>query len=172
MSEEEKKKVYIPFVGDIQDYVGRSPWDFYSWGHIDMGIAAFIFFSLFITIPEFIFGPGGGFFPWWLAFLLTILVGILWEIVENTVIYYLGWRPGGKDSALNAAWDMIFVTIGGGVMWLFQWLIMEMIDYQGRWFYTVAFTSFFIILICYLIGFYITNENTEKARQARAKSIS
>lgn len=172
MNEKEKKVDYIPFVGAVKDYVGRSAWDFYSWGHINMGIAAFIFFSLFITIPEYYFGQGAGFIPWWLAFFLTIVVGILWEVLENTLIYYWGWRPGGKDTTLNAIWDMVFVTLGGGIMWLFQWLIMELIDYQGRWFYTVAFTSFFIVLICYLLGFYITNENTEKARQKRAKAIS
>jgi len=172
MSENEKKVEYIPFVGAVDDYVGRSAWDFYSWGHIDMGIAAFIFFSLFITLPEYYFGVGAGFFPWWLAFVLTVAVSILWEILENTLIYYWGWRPGGLDSVLNAVWDIVFVTLGGGIMWLFKWVIMNLFGFPGRWFYIVAFISFLIILICYLIGFYITNENTKKTRQKRGKSIS
>ena len=35
-------KKYVPFVGLVEDYVGRSPWDFYSWGHIAFGIGSFI----------------------------------------------------------------------------------------------------------------------------------
>ena len=52
MNDQEKKDKYIPFVGLVNDYVGRSAWDFYSWGHMDMGIAGFMVFSLLITIPE------------------------------------------------------------------------------------------------------------------------
>lgn len=40
---------HIPLVGDVKHYVGRSPWDFYSWGHIAMGIASFLLLSLMLV---------------------------------------------------------------------------------------------------------------------------
>ena len=62
-SEESGKDRYIPFIGRINDYVGRSPLDFYSWGHIAFGIGAFSIFSLIITIFELIFSTAA-IMPW------------------------------------------------------------------------------------------------------------
>jgi len=167
LSEKKKEEKYIPFVGLVDDYVGRSAWDFYSWGHMDIGIAAFLVFSLTITIPEFMYGRGASIIAWWMVFLFTFLVAILWELLENTLIYHWGWRQRGKDSWMNALWDIIFVTAAGAVMWLFEFLIRELWGYFTRWFYIVGAISFFIILICYVVGFYITNEITKKSRKAR-----
>ncbi|MBY9007923.1 MAG: hypothetical protein KGD63_14370 [Candidatus Lokiarchaeota archaeon] len=167
MNEQEQSNKYIPFVGLVDDYVGRSAWDFYSWGHMDMGIGGFLIFSLFITIPE-IFMSIPGLFPWWFVWLLTILFGgFLWEILENSLIYYLGWRNRGIDSLINSIWDIIFVTVSSAVMLLFQFIIMDVLAYRTRWIYIVGIISFLIILIIYLIGFYITNQNSKEAREAR-----
>jgi hypothetical protein len=168
MSEESTEGKYIPLIGDVEDYVGRSPWDFYSWGHIDMGIFSFLMLSLIITVPSFYLGLSAqSSIWWWLIFVLTLMIGIIWEILENSVLYYWGLRPGGLDSAKNCLWDIIFVTLGGGIMWITQFIIMGILNQKGTWFYIVGMISFFIILICYLIGFFITNENTKKARAAR-----
>ena len=167
MNEQDKKDKYIPFIGLVDDYIGRSAWDFYSWGHMDMGIGGFMIFSLLITIPE-TFLSMAGLIPWWLVFVLTILVGgFLWEILENTLIYYWGWRERGIDSLKNAIWDIIFVTVASAVMWLIQWIIMDVLGHRTRWFYIVGAISFGIILICYFIGFYLTNQNTKEARKAK-----
>jgi hypothetical protein len=167
----DKKVEYMPFVGTVEDYLGRSPWDFYSWGHIALGIASFSLLSLMITITEAFIGPA--FIAWWFILFLTFCVGFIWEILENTVILWWGWRPSNRrDSFINAFWDIIFVTCGGASTWLLKWIIKDFLSLQGRYFYIVALIYFCILLIAYFIGFYITNENTKKARKERSKVIS
>ena len=80
MANEPVEDKYIPLVGTVSEYVGRSPWDFYSWGHICMGIAAFLVFSLLITITELFIGPA--ILMWWhiLAFVILGLGGIILTI--------------------------------------------------------------------------------------------
>ena len=158
-----KRKVrYIPFVGNLEHYVGRSALDYYSWAHIDMGIAAFLFLSFILSI----FGS-------WLLMGLVIIFGIVWEILENTLLYWWGWRPSTRrDTLLNAIWDIFLVCTGGLLMLLFQWLILEIFLETKFVFYAFGIAIFIGILICYFIGFYITNQNTKQARRARKKIIS
>jgi hypothetical protein len=64
---------------------------------------------------------------WSVSFLITIIVHILFEFIENTAIgmnlintYFIGWWPGGKthpDNLLNMTSDTIFSGIG----WLASW---------------------------------------------------
>jgi hypothetical protein len=168
---ESEKKQYIPFVGLLQDYVGRSPWDFYSWGHIAFGIGAFSIFSLIITIWELIIGPSG--LPWYFILIFVTIVGIGWEIIENTILWKLGVKyENRKDSFINAFFDILFVILGGLATWLLKWIIMDVMGEFGRWFYLSAIILFVLILIAYFIGFYITNEKTKKARKDLGKIIS
>jgi hypothetical protein len=167
----DKKVEYVPFVGTVEDYLGRSPWDFYSWGHIALGIASFALLSLMITITEAYFGPA--FIAWWFILFLTFCVGVIWEILENTLILWWGWRPlNRRDSFINSFWDIIFVTCGGASTWLLKWILKDFLSLQGRYFYIAALIYFGILLIAYFIGFYITNQNTKKARKERSKVIS
>lgn len=172
MSEEKEKKVeYVPFIGTVEDYLSRSPWDYYSWGHIDFGIASFLLLSLLITITEALIGPA--IIDWWLLMIFVLIVGVVWELLENTIIYWWGWRPlNRRDSWINAIWDIIFVCIGGAVMWLLKWILMDVFSVRGTWFYVGGLISFIIILIGYFIGFYITNKMTKQSRSERKKLIS
>ncbi|MEJ2296227.1 MAG: hypothetical protein P8Y23_15870 [Candidatus Lokiarchaeota archaeon] len=170
-SEKVKKVEYVPFVGKVEDYLGRSPWDFYSWGHIAFGIASFSLLSLMITITEALIGPS--FIAWWFIMLSTFLIGVIWEIIENTILLWWGWRHQfRRDSFANSLWDIIFVTGGGVSTWLLKWVIKDYLSLAGRYFYIAALIYFCILLIAYFIGFYITNKNTKKARKERSKIIS
>jgi hypothetical protein len=143
MSEEDDKKVdYIPFVGPIKQYVGRSPWDFYSWGHIAMGIASWLLLSLIITIFENYAGPDTSLLPWWSLMVFILILALVWEVFENTLFFYWGWRPGGIDSAQNCFWDIIFVLLGGAFMWLLKFIIMDLLGQRGLLFYTVGIIFF------------------------------
>ncbi|NHJ25273.1 MAG: hypothetical protein EAX89_11900 [Candidatus Lokiarchaeota archaeon] len=167
----DKKVEYVPFVGTVEDYLCRSPWDFYSWGHIALGIASFSLLSLMITITEALIGPA--IIAWWFILLLTFSVGVIWEILENTVILWWGWRPHNRrDTFVNAFWDIIFVTCGGAFTWLLKWIIKDLISLAGRYFYITALTFFVLVMVAYFIGFYITNKNTKKAREEHHKIIS
>jgi hypothetical protein len=168
---ESEKKRYVPFVGLLDDYVGRSPWDFYSWGHIAFGIGAFSIFSLIITLWELFIGPST--LPWYYILIFVIIVGVGWEIIENTILWKLGVKyENRKDSFINAFFDILFVILGGLATWLLKWIIMDVLGELGRWFYLSAIIFFVIILIAYFIGFYITNEKTKNARKDLGKLIS
>ena len=127
--------------------------------------------SLLITITEALIGPA--ILDWWLLMVFVLIVGVIWEILENTIIYLWGWRHlNRRDSWVNAIWDIIFVCIGGAAMWLLQWILMDVFSVRGTWFYIGGLISFLIILIGYFIGFYITNERTKESRKERKKLIS
>ncbi len=171
MSSEESGKHYVPFVGLLEDYVGRSPMDYYSWGHIAFGIASFAIFSLIITLWELFVGPAP--ISWYFILIFVLVVGVGWEIIENTILLKLGLKyENRKDSFVNAFFDIIFVIGGGAATWLMKWIIMDVMGERGRWFYVSALISFLIMLISYFIGFYITNETTKKARKEHGKVIS
>ena len=164
-SEESKKSHYVPFVGLLEDYVGRSPIDFYSWGHIDLGIGSFVIFSLMITLYQYITDIPST-LGWYWIYLAVLIVAIVWELFENIILWRLGLKyENRKDTFLNAFFDIIFVMLGGGIMWLFKWVIVDLMEERFRWFYLTALIAFIVILICYFIGFYITNENTKHARK-------
>jgi hypothetical protein len=168
---ESESKHYLPFVGLLEDYVGRSPLDYYSWGHIALGIGAFSIFSLIITLYEFLIGPAP--FPWFFILLLVLITAVIWEIIENTILWRLGLKyENRKDTTVNAIFDIIFALGGGAATWLLKWIIMDVIGERGRWFYVSALCLFLLVIIAYFIGFYITNERTKKARKELGKVIS
>lgn len=168
---ESENKHYLPFVGLLEDYVGRSPWDYYSWGHIAFGIGAFSLFSLIITLWELFIGPA--LIPWFFILLLVLIVGVIWEIIENTILWRLGLKyENRKDTFINAFFDIVFVLVGGVATWLLKWVIIEVLGERGRWFYVSALCLFFLVLIAYFIGFYITNEKTKEARKELGRVIS
>ncbi|MFX1420110.1 MAG: hypothetical protein ACFE9N_14430 [Promethearchaeota archaeon] len=168
---ESESRHYVPFIGLLEDYVGRSPWDYYSWGHIAFGIATFAIFSLIINLWELFIGPST--LPWFYILIFVVIVAVIWEIVENTILWRLGLKyENRKDTFINAFFDIFFMLVGGLATWLLKWIIMDVIGELGRWFYISALCLFLLILIAYFIGFYITNENTKKARKERGKVIS
>ncbi|MFX1256911.1 MAG: hypothetical protein ACFFAN_03560 [Promethearchaeota archaeon] len=154
-------KKHIPLIGDVLEEVGYSPWDFYSWGHIAMGIALFLVFSLINTIRTWMFGPGAELFPWWLLMVFVLIIAFLWEVFENTLLWIWGKKfENRRDSFLNSLWDILFACIGGAVMWLFKWIIMDLLLIRGTWFYIVGIISFVLMLIAYFIGYFITNKQS------------
>jgi len=168
---ESEKKHYVPFIGLLEDYVGRSPWDFYSWGHIAFGIASFAIFSLIINLWELFFGTAT--IPWYFIIIFVLIVGVVWEIIENTILWRLGVKyENRKDTFINAFFDIVFVVVGGLGTWLLKWIIMDVMGELGRWFYVSALCFFLLVLIAYFIGFYITNEETKKARKELGRVIS
>ena len=81
--------------------MGRTWFDQYSLLHLAVGIVAYF---------------------WSISLFMTILIHILFEIIENTQFgmnlintYFKYWWPGGKsypDSLLNNTTDTIFTGIG------------------------------------------------------------
>ena len=143
---------HIPLVGLDADYVGRSPWDFYSWGHIALGIATYLLLSLLITIPEAL--GGNALIHWWLIIVIVLIILLVWEFVENVILWSLSWKfEDRQDSTVNFLWDVIFGAIGGCIMWLSAWIIMFVLGALGRWYYIFGAILFGVVILAYLIGY-------------------
>ena len=97
----------IIIIAKRAEHVGISPIDFFSLGHFFMGYITFLgfygTFSLFFGIPlNFFFLLG------------NIFVGIIWESVENFLLYELKFKfAHRRDSVINSFMDIFFFSIGG-----------------------------------------------------------
>ena len=146
-------------IGDTKEEVGKAPWDYFSWGHIAMGIMTFILLSLINTIPSLVTNELIYIIPWWLMIVLSIVVALVWEIMENTLFMEWGFKfEGRRDSLVNAIWDVIFVIIGALIMWLIKGILVNVVmGVPGiAPFYIVGIVLFVISIICFLIGRLIT----------------
>ncbi len=115
------------FIAEGVEEVGISFLDFYSVGHICMGIGIYLLFSLFYTIPM---GKEEGssqiLLPLWAVWVITVIIGIIWEIIENFLFFGLDIKFEGRlDSPANIISDILCVALGGGGMWLFAHLIFK-----------------------------------------------
>lgn len=171
---ENKKLKHIPLIGDVMEHVGYSPVDYFSWGHVAMGIVSFLLFSLFITIPRAINPTGELIIDWWFILVLILIVAVGWELIENFIFYKWGIKfEGRRDSIYNSLSDIIFVMGGGALMWLFKWIIMDAMGEEGRWFYLIGLISFGVVMVGYFIGYFITSKKTRKvAKKKKVETVS
>ena len=110
--------LFVDFFATDPSMVGIAWFDFYSIGHFCFGIAVFLFFSLFYTIPKH--NGKTPLFSLLFVFILTLGILVLWEALENFLLIDLGWKFECRpDSWQNITTDLIFGTIGGIVSWIF-----------------------------------------------------
>ncbi len=141
-------------VAETKDETGRAPWDYFSWGHIAMGIVSFLLLVLINIIPTYVDQALVYIIPYWWMLILTIGVGIGWEIIENTIFVETGLKfENRRDSLVNAIWDIIFVTIGALYIWILKGIMVNVISVNLILaFYTVGIVSFIVVIIAFLIG--------------------
>ncbi len=119
--------LFNKFIAEFSGEVGQSWFDFFTIGHLCMGIGIFLLFSLFYTIPM---GKDKGvsriILPLWVVWIITVLMGILWEIVENTIFYHIGIKFETRlDSFQNIFTDILFVGLGGLITWILAHFIFK-----------------------------------------------
>ncbi|TXT65755.1 MAG: membrane protein of unknown function [Promethearchaeota archaeon] len=139
------------FIAEIPGEVGQSYIDFFSIGHLCGGIAIFLFFSLLYTIPmskeE---GTSQVYLPLWAVWIITVAIGILWELLENTILYDLGLKFEFRlDSLQNLVMDIIFVAVGAASSWVFAHLLFRY--HKSPWPYYV----FGIINVILWLGVFV-----------------
>ena len=115
-----KKMILNEIIATKTSEVGLSWFDFFSIGHICFGIGVFLFFSLGYSIPK---SRGDTPILSLLAvFILTFIILIAWEVVENTLFIDIGWKFGDRDSSRNILTDIVLGTIGalGMLLWAYE----------------------------------------------------
>jgi hypothetical protein len=144
-------------IAESVDEVGVSLFDFFTIGHICMGIGIFLVFSLFYTIPmskkE---GTSQIILPLWAVWVITLALGIIWEIIENTLFFEIGIKFENRlDSIANIITDIIFVGLGGLSSWIFAHLVFR--SQVGSWpYYLFGFIGLGLWIGIFLILRYIT----------------
>ncbi|MHA2185519.1 MAG: hypothetical protein ACXAAI_11010 [Promethearchaeota archaeon] len=145
------------FATDVLE-VGISWFDFYSIGHLCLGIGLFLFFSLFYTIPK----KHGKvpIFSLLLVFILTIILAVVWEIVENIVFLNLGWKFENRpDSWQNITTDILLCAVGGLGTWLFAYITFEK-DKNTFAYYAFGIIGFGVWIGVFIILRYLTFQNS------------
>jgi hypothetical protein len=98
----------LKIIGTTRKDVNESPIDFYSIGHVVFGYTVFFlsfWVSTLLVIEKRLY-----------SLIVTILIGILWEILENTYLAKTKYKfDERKDSVENSLFDILFV-FGGGVL--------------------------------------------------------
>lgn len=132
--------------------VGNSAMDFFTWGHIAMGFGFFALFSLLHGYFKYV--KQNDKFPIWLAFLITVIIGIFWEFFENFVLWSWGLKfEGRQDSLLNASMDIIFVTLAAAFYLLLWKLLIKPGEMKSAYItYAVYLIGFILMLIFYFVG--------------------
>jgi len=150
--------IFNELFATIVDEVGISWFDFYSIGHICFGIGVFLFWSLFYTIPK----KKGRIpvFSLLFVFILTVVCGVIWEILEHTVFLNLGWKFENRpDSWQNMTTDVILCAVGGLGTWLFAYLIFEK-EKSAFAYYTFGIIGFGVWISVLIILRYLTFHNS------------
>ena len=155
-----------PIVATSKSQTGKSPIDYFSWGHVNLGIGSFILLSLINALPSYFEDELIIFIPYWIMLVLVLVVAIVWEIVENTLFVSIGIKfEGRRDSFKNALWDIIFGIIGGLAIWIFKGILVNIIGATNNnipqyiiYFYITGIISFIFILVCFFIGRAITKD--------------
>ncbi len=114
------------FFALTKDGISKAAFDFFSIGHILMGQISY-FLAWFLVKPDgalftLVGEPAdSGIY----ALYFAIFIGLIWEPIENIILWKMGLKFEGKrDSWLNLIFDIILVT-GGAIMAYFihNWVI-------------------------------------------------
>jgi len=132
--------------------VGISAMDYFTWGHIAMGLGFFALLSFLHVYFKYI--KQNDAFPIWLAFLITVIIGIFWEFFENFVLWSWGLKfENRQDSLLNASMDIIFVTLAAAFYLLLWKLLIKPGEMKSAYItYTVYLIGFILMIIFYFVG--------------------
>ncbi|MFX1238178.1 MAG: hypothetical protein ACFFAS_12220 [Promethearchaeota archaeon] len=132
------------------DKVGLCALDFFSFGHICLGIAIFLLISLLYTIPKH-----KGHTPiisLLLVFILTVIALVLWEVIENTLLFEIGWKfEDRRDSPINITTDILFGILGALGMWLLCHIVFDKEKKIG-YYYIFGGLCLAFWIIFYIVG--------------------
>ena len=149
--------LFNEIIATTREEVCISWFDFYSIGHICFGIGAFLLISLFYTIPK---AKGKvPLFSLMLVFILSMITFVVWEVIENYVVFWLGLGhlkfEGRVDSLQNMTTDIFLGALGGLGAWIFAYMTFEK-DKKIWPYYTFGLISLCLWLGVFIILRYLT----------------
>jgi hypothetical protein len=93
--------------------VSQVVFDFFSFAHVCMGIVFFAAISLISTLRNFVdpnnFKVKMGHWIWF--FVGTLIFAIVWEIIENTLLFELGWKYQNQQEKCEFPWYYLFDSL-------------------------------------------------------------
>lgn len=147
----------MPLIGDLAS-LSEAAFDFWSLGHFLAGMGMYmLIFTLYFIIKNVIDEPGeppGLETPTAknirIAWLITLGAAILWEIIENTLLYAVGIKVK-FDSWINILTDIITWGIGGlGAWYLTHLMFVSNDDIHAYYIFTfINIVAFFIIFVIF-----------------------
>lgn len=152
----------VQLVGLDEASVSIASFDYWSVGHFLNGVALFILAFTFGWIIHNLTGKPKDpindpeFKKFVLYWVLILIIAVLWEIIENTLILAVGIKVK-TDSVPNMITDITIWSIGGCVGW-YMTDLMFLSDKYLRAYYVYGFMSLTMgILIFVIFGFITTN---------------
>ncbi|MFX0034665.1 MAG: hypothetical protein ACFE9I_03365 [Candidatus Hermodarchaeota archaeon] len=147
-----------PLITENSTYLSEATFDFWSLGHFLAGLGMFMLvFTLYFIIKNVIDKPGeppGLEIPSSknirITWLITLVASILWEIIENTLLFALGIKAK-FDSIINATTDILIWGIGGLIAWyLTHLMFVSHDDVHAYYLFTfINLAAFFIVFILF-----------------------
>ena len=135
--------------------ISQSVFDFFSFGHLAMGIVVFSLLSLISTIRN-VFDPQNFKVQkshWLWFFVGTVIFAIFWEVVENTLLYEWGLKHlNQQDSVINAIADIILGGLSALMCGFVAYLLYEKVKkYEFLLFYLFDTLLFIVFFVIYLV---------------------
>jgi hypothetical protein len=145
-------------IAETIDEVGIAALDYFTWGHLFMGVLFFTLLSLLHVLFRYALNPAPDFLkdplPIWLAFLITLIIGIVWEPFENFVLYAWGMKfENRQDSLLNASFDIIFVALAAFIYLIIWYLLIKPGEIRTAYItYLIYVIGLVLMVIFHFIG--------------------
>lgn len=127
----------LPIFAKTLLQVGTTGIDYYTFGHILMGLIGFpILVQFFLPIHSFSF---------------IQLAAVIWELFENIILFKFGLKyEGRRDSGLNAILDITFMDIGGIISFILYELLCTALKFHYNVYILIIFIISLIIIILFL----------------------
>ncbi len=152
----------VPVVGLNEIELSIASFDYWTVGHFLWGLALFVLAFTFGWIIHNLTGKPKDpindpeFKKFVLYWVLILIIAVLWEIIENTLLLAVGIKVK-TDSVPNMITDITIWSIGGCVGW-YMTDLMFLSDKYLRAYYVYGFMSLTMgILIFVIFGFITTN---------------
>lgn len=152
----------IPVIALDTPEISIASFDYWSVGHFLWGVALFVIFFTIGWIAKNLTGnPQApvnppGFEKFIIYWIITIVLAGIWEIVENTLLYFVGIKVEW-DSAANIITDITIWGIGGAVSWYMTDLMFLSEKYIRAYYIYGLMCLIMGLLIFVIFGFVTTS---------------